>query len=182
MIKKTFLEFEKVTHCSISVIWEIDPQISPTSIVLRLKKHSTPPEDLGSVKLSGKAIGYDLLSLSPNTLYEIQVAPCNNSRQFSWSNLIVCKTLPTPVYDLFYKSEKVVHRAIPDSKEIIDARGLKGWNEYVSCGYKFARPKELRSEILKRIIARAEAISLLEDDFNLEDSYFQGPFVMRTKS
>ena len=182
MLNKTNIKFENVTHCSISLLWEIDARISLSHILLKLKKHSTPPEDLGTLRISPSAIGFDLISLSPSTLYEIQVAPCDNSRQFSWSNILVCMTLKPPVHDLYYPSEQHISDLRLGSKEILDSRNLKDWKAYVSCGYKFARPKELRTKIIQRTLNWADAVDRLEDHYSLDHSYFQGPFVLRPKT
>ena len=181
MIKKSVIQCDNVTHCSISILWEIDPQIGLSKIVLRLKKHSVPPEDFGLLEISANAIGYDFISLDPLTLYEIQIAPCDNKRQYSWSNLLICRTLKPPTYELFYSSEKLLTDLELEKKEIIDARNLKDWKEYVNCSYKFAKPKEIRNEIFKRTLVWADAVERFEDDYYLDRPYFQGPFVVRPK-
>ena len=179
MIKKSLLKIEKVTHCSISLEWDIDPLISLTHIVLKLTKHCKPIEHLGTINISPEAIGYELISLLPNTLYEIQIAPCDNKRQYSWSNILICMTLKAPTYELYYPSEQLIAGDSLDSRELINSRNLKDWKEYVNCSYKCAKPKEIRKKILQRTIDWANAINQFEDIYDTADNCFQGPFVLK---
>jgi hypothetical protein len=181
MIKKTILNTDKATHSSISLVWEIDPKIQIVCIILKLKKHN-PPEDLGSLKVSSKAIGYEITSLHPETLYEVQIAPCDAKRQYSWSNIIIAQTHKLPSHQLFYPSEKKFYDQSIGTVDIINARNLKDWKEYVYGSYKFARPKELRPKILERTLAWVNASDTLDNEYYINHSCSQGPFVLLSKS
>lgn len=181
MYKKTQLDLIEVTATTISVEWSIDARINLTQILLKYKRTGSFGADSGTLKISSKAIGYDLLSLVPDSLYELQVAPCDSKRQYSWSNLLVVKTSKPKQYELFYDSEKVVKEIPVDTSEIIQARSVKDWGQYLSCGYKFARPKEIRGLVLKRTLQYVETLDRLDEEFDVKDNLFQGPFVVSYK-
>lgn len=181
MYKKTQLNLIEVTATTISLEWSIDTRINLTQILLKYKRTGSYATDSGTIKISSKAIGYDLLSLVPDSLYELQVAPCDSRRQYSWSNLLVVKTLKPKQYELFYDSEKIIKEIPVETSEIIQARNIKDWEQYLSCGYKFARPKEIRGTILKRTLQYVESLDRLEEEFDVRDDLFQGPFVVSYK-
>lgn len=181
MYKKTQISLIEVTPTSISVEWSIDNRINLTQILLKYQRTGSYGTDAGTLKISSKAIGYDLLSLSPDSLYELQVAPCDSNRKYSWSNLLVVKTLKPKKFELFYDSEKVVKQIPINTNEIIQARKLKDWDQYRSCGYKFARPKEIRATVFKRTLQYVESLDRLDEEFDVKDTLFQGPFVVSHK-
>ena len=181
MYKKTQISLIEVTPTSISVEWSIDSRVNLTQILLKYQRTGSYGTDAGTLKISYKAIGYDLLSLSPDSLYEIQVAPCDPNRKYSWSNLLVVKTPKPKKFELFYDSEKIVKQVPVDTSEIIRARKLKDWDQYLYCGYKFARPKEIRATIVQRTLQYIESLDRLDQDFDTKDNLFQGPFVVSHK-
>lgn len=180
MIKKTKIWTVEVTQTMISIEWEIDERIKVEKILLKFVRNDDS-DDAGTVEVDKLAVGYDLMRLVPDKIYRIEVAPCDGKRRYSWSEMLVVKTLSNLKYELFYPSEKALKQLPIDTKELIQSRKLKDWDSYLSCGYKFSRPRELRETFFHRTLTYIDSLNILESDYQLNDDMFQGPFVKSKK-
>lgn len=181
MYKKSSVSSDEVTHHSISLLFTIDPKITLTKILIKLSLHNGFLKEICILECSGAAIGYEIQNLSPNTMYIIQIAPCDIKRQYSWSNILPIKTRKVPKPDILYESEKLVHSLPVETRELINARNIKDWKEYVNCSYKCAKPKEIRKQALERTLTWANSIGVLGEVYDIDDNCFQGPFVLKMK-
>ena len=173
MLSLTKLGVESVTPSTIDLVWETDARIKVTEYRLNVKEHGG--KDLGTATISGSAIGYQVMGLRPDTMYELRIAPVSRERQFSWSFPVLCQT-PKAQPNIFVQSEKALIREAGNSRQVIMARKTRGWKDFVSNGYKVCRPPEQKDLRLQRTLLYAQSLEVFEELYDPDDDYFQGPF------
>jgi hypothetical protein len=181
MLSRTKLKVIEVTSTSASVEWEIDSRIQLKTIFLRFSNLTSGGNDAGTIQVNPQAIGYDLQRLLPGSRYEVQVAPSDEKRKYSWSDLLVFTTLKQKKYEIFYPSEKALKRENFETGELVKSRKVKNRDEYLKCGFKFARPKEIRETVVRRTLDYFRSLDVLQDEFDVYDDFYQGPFVVSFK-